>query len=402
MTNNTDFLSSNAIVEDILTKIQNGDNIAPNQIIQTAMNLLMLAERDLHLKNSSSDKANGFFERELGSSFGSIKLKVPRDRNGDFRPNVLPPPYQRDLENRENILQSLLNNGYSPNAIKRTLNDLSLHYSPKELDQLKEEYLVLYRQWQERQLPQDVIAIFIDVYHSETFIDHKIRKISLYVIVGIDFNATKDLLGLYLYEGNESKGFWLQTLNQLIERGLKRPLAVISDDFSGLKDAVATLFPNSLHQLCFIHMQRNVRRNMALDDAKVFNQSLKQIKLCNDPESCKKQFTDLCQNFQKIYPTFIRSLLDDVNQYFAFKRFPPDIQKHFYTTNIVESVNSILERIRLRMGGFFKSQDALFTNVFITINSLRQRKWIHGMPILKGNLYNLRQLFAQIYGELPK
>lgn len=395
-------MTNNTAVQDMITKIQNGDNIGPAQILQTAMNLLMLAERNLHLEHSPNDKANGFFERELGTPIGTVNLKVPRDRNGDFRPAVLPDPYQRDIEGREQIIQSLLLNGYSPNAIHRSLNSLSLHYNPKELEQIKNEYLDLHKQWQNRQLPHDAIAIFIDAYHCETCINNKVRKTVLYVIVGVDFNGQKDLFGLYLYEGSENKAFWLQTLNQLIERGLKRPLMVVSDDFPGLKESVKTLFPTALHQLCFVHMQRNVHRNMGAYDSKTFNHTLKQIKLINNAETCLDEFTNLCNKYQSQYPTFIAALLEDTENYFAFKHLDPDTQKHFYTTNIVESVNSSLEKLRMRMGGFFQSQEALYVNVFITINSLRQRKWCKGIPKVKGNLYQLRQLFAQKYGEQPK
>lgn len=404
MTNNTNQLVTNETVQGMLIEMQKGNNPTPAQILQTAMNLIMVAERNLHLQNAgeTQDKANGFFERELGTTLGSINLKIPRDRNGDFRPAILPPPYQRDVEEREHIIQSLLVNGYSPNAIQRSLNSLSLHYNPKELEQIKDEYLELYKQWQNRQLSHDAIAIFIDAYHCETCINNKVRKTVLYVVVGIDFSGQKNLFGLYLYEGSETKTFWLQTLNQLIERGLKRVLIVVSDDFPGLKESISTLFPNALHQLCFIHMQRNVHRNMGTEDSKQFNQKLKQIRLMDDAEICMSEFEKLCQNHQKEYPTFMASLLDDKENYFAFKHLHLDTQKHFYTTNIVESVNSSIEKIRIRMGGFFQSQDALSLNVFITINNLRQRKWKNGVPKIKGNLYHLRQLFAQKYGELPK
>jgi len=394
--------NNDVTVEDMLSKVITEGNIAPKQILQTAMNLLMLAERNMYLQNASDNKANGYFDRDLGTAIGNITLKVPRDRLGEFRPQILPQPYQRDAVNREQMLQALLSSGYSPNAIKNTLHNLDLHYNPNDLDQLKKEYLTLYQQWQNRQLPEDVIAIFIDVYHNETKMDNKVRKTALFVIVGIDFNGQKDLFGLYLYNGHETKGFWMQTLNQLIERGLKRPLIVVSDDFPGLKDGVTALFPKALHQLCFIHMQRNVHRNMSPEESKLFNQTLKQIRFMDDPELCKTKFTELCHSYQQKYPAFMRALQTDTDNYFAFKLLATDVQKHFYTTNIVESVNSILERLRIRMGGFFQSQDALFTNVFITINSLRERKWAKGVPKIKGCLYHLRQLFTQIYGEVPK
>jgi len=85
-----------------------------------------------------------------------------------------------------------------------------------------------------------------------------LKKTALYVIISLDFEGRKDLAGLYLYDGSECKAYWLQTLNQLIERGIKCPLLIVSDDFAGLKNAISTLFPDALHQLCLIHMQRNV------------------------------------------------------------------------------------------------------------------------------------------------
>lgn len=399
---NSDSSIYNAVIKDMLDEIQKGNNPTTAEILQTTMNMLMLAERNLHLNANTADKGNGYFNRELGTPMGKLDIRVPRDRDGNFRPAILPTPHQRDYQERNEFLESLFINGYSPNNIRRTLNSLELHYNPKELDQLKNEYYDLFQKWQNRQLPEDIIGLFVDVYHNETNIDGKVCKSALYVIVGIDFNAKKDLFGLYLYEGNENKGFWLQTLNQLIDRGLKRPLIIASDDFPGLKDAINTLFPNALHQLCFIHMQRNVRRNMGTDDAKTFNETLKQIKLINNQNDCTKQFTALCENYQQQYPDFIRGLLNDTDNYFAFKHLPSDVQKHFYSTNIVESVNSTIEKLRIRMGGFFQSKEALYLNVFLTVRTLEQRKWQKGVPMIKANLYYLRQLFARRYNELPK
>lgn len=389
-------------INDIVSKMQQGGNIGATQLLETAMNLVMMAERNLHLSQNPSDKGNGYFERKLGTPMGQLDLQVPRDRDGDFRPSILPIPYQRDYQERYDFLQTLMLNGYSPNTIKQTFDKLNLHYNPKELQQLKENYSKLFYDWQQRELPEDVIALFIDVYHCNTFINGGIRKTALYVIISLDFEGKKDLAGLYLYDGSECKAFWLQTLNHLIERGIKCPLLIVSDDFSGLKNAVNTLFPNALHQLCFIHMQRNVRKQMGPQDAKYFNQALQQIKIISDINVCQTQFSELCEKYKKQYPAFISALLDDKENYFAFKNIPTDIQKHFYTTNIVESVNSIIETLRYKMGGFFQSKDALYVNIFLSIQSLQQRKWKRGVPMIKGYIYALRQLFAQRYNRQPK
>ncbi len=189
---------ANAVVNDMITKIQKGDNISAREILQSAMNLFMLAERNLPVEQNEEDKGKGYFQRQLGTPLGSLELQVPRDREGDFRPSILPMPYQRDYQERYDFLQTIRLNGYSPNTIKRTFEKLNLHYNANELKQLKENYLELFQQWQIRQLPEDGIALFIDVYHSSTMIDNQIRKTALYVIVSIDFEGKKDLAGLYL------------------------------------------------------------------------------------------------------------------------------------------------------------------------------------------------------------
>ena len=391
--------------EQMMAFLQSGNpslsTVTPLQLLQTSMNMLMQAERNLHLEQNPHDKGNGYFKRQVGTPMGALALEVPRDRDGDFRPAILPERYQRDYAQRSALLGSLMVNGYSPKKLQHTLHELDLHYNPQEVEALKNHYLTLFTQWQQRELPQDVIGIFIDAYHAETLIEQKVRKSVVYVIMGIDYTGHKSLYGIYLYQGHETKGFWLQTLNQLIHRGLKNPLFVVSDDFSGLKEAVATLYPQALHQLCFIHMQRNLYRNMAKPDAHAFNQTLMSLKCLNDKEQACTQFTTLCQTYQKHYPAFMQALQTKAEHYFAFLHLPTEVKKYFYTTNTVESFNSLLEKIRQQMGGFFQSEDCLKVNVFLTLRRLTESKWTKGMPHVIAQLYPMRQLFAVRYGRLP-
>ena len=371
------------------------------QILQTVINQLMRAERSLHLEQHPQDKANGYYQRNLGSPNGTIHLEVPRDRQGDFRPQVLPDPYQRDLPERLTILEQLMTQNYAPNQIQRIFKGLGLHYNPQEMEQLKEFYLQEFQQWKARELPQDMIGIFIDAYKAQMNHQGKVRNVTAFSVLGVDCEGNKDLLGFYISLGNETKAFWLQVLNDLIDRGLKRLLMAVSDDFSGLKEAVKTLFPQAFHQLCFIHMQRNVRRNMGKEDSQVFNQELGQIRLVNDFQLGVQRFESLTATYLKKYPSFIKALQDDIPNYLAFLKLPQPVQIHFYTTNAAESFNSGLEKIRSKMGGFFPSESALQLNVYLYYKQL-QEKWRKGMPHIKANLYLLRQLFAQLYGELPK
>ena len=126
----------------------------------------------------------------------------------------------------------LVINGYSPNQIHKTLTSMNLHYNPEELEILKKNYLDLYNQWQDRELPCDVAGLFIDAYHCNILIEQKVKKSVVFVIIGIDFTGCKSLYGIYTYTGNESKGFWLSVLNQIISPGVKSPLYIVSDDLA--------------------------------------------------------------------------------------------------------------------------------------------------------------------------
>lgn len=385
----------------ILSQLQGDGNLTARSLLETMFNIMMKAERSLHLEGNPEDKGNGYLHRELGTPLGPLCIQVPRDRDGDFRPEILPKPHQRDIDDRLNIIESLLVSGYAPSQIESTLKRLGMHYNQDELAQLKEHYLERFQQWQNREIDQDLIGIFVDVYHASVNMDGRVVKAAIYVVIGLDFSGQKSLLGLYVYKGHETKGFWLQTLNQLIERGLKCPLFVISDDFPGLKDAVNALFPQALHQLCTVHMQRNVHRHMEKIDAQDFNNEFNNIKNGKDFEFCIREFTALCSRYQEKYPAFIKGLLKDKENYFYYAYLPSEVRRYFYSTNWVESANSCLESLRMRMGGFFQSESAFEVNVYLVFERISAKKWQKGVPKIKGELHAFQQLFAQKYDRVP-
>lgn len=237
-------------------------------------NLMMKAERALHLDSNPEDKSNGFYDRSLGSVNGELSLQVPRVRNNSFRPEIIPEPFKRDSAEREQLLKALFSSAYSPSATKDVFTALGLSYNESEMEGIRQHFLTEYQTWINRQLSSDFIALFIDAYHAEMQVDGKVRKYAHYTVLGIDFSCKKQLLGVFHSQGAENKGFWIQVFNNLITRGVKYPLLVISDDFSGITDAVSTLFPKALHQLCYIHLQRNIYKNMSRPDAQAFNREL--------------------------------------------------------------------------------------------------------------------------------
>ena len=374
---------------------------AAAKLLEKAFDMVMKAERGQHLEEHPEDKGNGFYDRSLGTPVGSLPLRIPRDRDGDFRPQVLPAPHVRDVEERIELLQALFTSSYSPSAIGSTLHALKMHYSADQLEGLKRRYLEEYQAWATKELPADCIGLFIDAYHAEMRQGARVRKVACFVVLAIDFEGLKDLWGVYVLSGNESKEYWLQVLNDLIERGLKRPLYIVSDDFSGLSQAVAALYPQALHQLCLVHLARNGRRNMSGEDSRSFSQAVRELKDAPSEEKAVEKFSGVLEQLRPKYPAFIGHVQANVPHYLAFVQLPPELRKFFYTTNSVESFNSVLEKVRIAHGGFFQSEDSLKINVYIRYLRLRGRKWSKGFPSIKVYLYACRQLFGQRYGHAP-
>jgi transposase-like protein len=238
---------------------------------------LMEKEREIYLKNDENNKANGYSKRKLGSLFGNMELSVPRDRKSDFRSYLLPPPWKRFDDSFNELVLKLTLNSYSPNRIKSLLNSLNLPYSYEELGSMKEELYLKAKELKAKQLASDVFALFIDAYHCEIRDDEtkKVKKSVIYTIIGIDMKGMKDIYGYYVFYGNETREDWLVIFNDLINRGLKRVLLIVSDNFNGLDSAIKALFPKSEHQLCFIHMKRNLKRHLSKEDYNQFVMDLK-------------------------------------------------------------------------------------------------------------------------------
>ena len=380
----------------ILDQVQNIETRSGIAELGTIMmNALMSKEREIFLREETENKANGFYQRKLASALGSMGLSVPRDRNSSFRPSIIPDPYKRMDPSFEDLLVNLILQSYSPNKIKGLLRRMNLPYSIDEVNEIKEDLFLKAQELKAKQLPENSLSIFIDAYKTDLKdIDTgRVKKAVIYTIIGIDLSGHKDVYGYYIFFGSETKEDWLSIFNDLISRGLKRIALIVSDAFPGLDKAVGALFPKSHHQLCFIHLQRNVRRNMAKPDAKIFNGQLSIIRKLDDFEQALSKFEKLCEKFSSKYKSFIPYLLSKKDLYFNFIHFPEPIRKHIYTTNIVENFNSRLEVSRVNSGGYFQSTKTADVAIYIIINNLNQNKWKNPIPAFREAQYEINQMF---------
>jgi putative transposase len=270
---------------------------------------------------------------------------------------------------------SLLASSRSINAAKQALRQMGLSSSEQELDQVAASFVDELQLRNSRSLDPDLLALFVDGKYVEWREGDKLRPATIYVAVGLGRDGKKRVLACLPQSGRENTEGWKVLIRSLCERGLRRLMLIVHDDFPGLKSVFEGLFPHADIQLCTVHMQRNAKTHLSKPDSIEFQNRWRAIKATWDVEVGNRQFEELCDHFAKKYPTWIAELRKKRPHYLAFLKYPEDMRRSFCSTNLVEAVNGQLEIMRRNSGGFFHSDETLKCKLGIAVSSLENGKW---------------------------
>jgi len=289
----------------------------------------------------------------------------------------------------------MISNGYSKAKIQTTLNKLGLPYSEESMeDVLKfiQEKLDFFRK---QPLKPDWFAVFIDAYWGKIKDPEtgSLQDICVFVALGIDFKGIKHILGFWSFKGRESKAFWIEVLQDLINRGLKRPLLFVTDEFPGLTKVIKQLFPYAQHQLCLVHLQRNLKAKLSVKTYRKVSSLFAKLRMASDRQEGERLFAELCQVVSEEYASWGQSLQEKASHYLAFLDYPQEVRKHIYSTNPVESINAGLARMAMDLGNYFPSERALEVNLFVQMANLQDKWWKKPMPTVQAVSYELQQKF---------
>jgi len=374
-------------------------------LVERLLEEAMKQEREEFLtlsKNNSSNKANGYYTRSLIWGSNTLKVNVPRDRRGQFRSVFLPEYYERSIdENYERIIASLVSNGYSKTKLLNFLRSLKLPYNRRSLERIVNRIHKAALAFKNRQLPERAIALYIDGYHTSIKdSEGKVVKVVIYTALGIDFQLKKDIYGWWVIKGSESKEKWKEVFKELIERGLKKISIIISDNLAGIKEVVKAFYPKANHQLCLVHLARNIRKSMQREDAKELIEKLTQMRKKDlEFKKGKEILKEQLKAYKGKYRRFIESVEKDLNNYLSFLKYPTKVKKYFYSTNPIENFNSVIERQVKSISGYFPSKRFLDINIYLARERLIKKRWRSGIPALKGVIYELTQIFNIQYFE---
>ena len=334
------------------------------------------AERQAYLERTRDDLANGFYDRSLQVGAIPIEVQVPRTRSGEFRPASLPPRYQRGYPGEtQALLLGLLASARSLNAAKLALEKLGLTGSQQDLERVATGLIEELELRNTRPIDPDLLAVFLDGKYVEFRDGDRLRSATIYVVLGLLRDGRKQVLACLPRANRENLEDWKLVLRGLIERGLRRVLIVVHDDFSGLLPITQSLFSNSDVQLCTVHLQRNAKTHLNKTDAAEFQQRWRAIKSSWNLEVAQQQFEQLCDRFVKTYPSFIAEIRKKRSHYLAFIAYPDTVRRSFCTTNAVEAVNGQLEILRRNSGGYFQSQENLKLKLGLVVSGLEQQRW---------------------------
>jgi putative transposase len=351
-------------------------DLSLRELLGMLLSSVGVAERKAYLDRLLQDKPNGFYDRSLQLGTMPLEVRVPRTRSGDFRPASLPALYQRGYSDEtQSLLLSLLSSGRSLNAVKDALQKMGLSSSQQDLETVATGLIEELDLRNSRPLDPDLLVLFLDGKYVEFRDQDRLRPACIYVVIGLRRDGKKQVLTCLPRAGRENLEDWKFVLRSLLERGLRRALLLVQDDFSGLLPITQSLFPNTDIQLCTVHMQRNAKTHLSKADAAEFQQRWRAIKSSWTLEVANQQFEQLCDRFAKNSPAFVAEIRKKRQHYLAFISYPEAIRRSLSTTNVVEAINGQLEIMRRNSGGYFHSEQILKLKLGLAVSSLEQGRW---------------------------
>ena len=347
-------------------------------------------ELDSHLgyeKNNKSQKRrrkntrNGYSSKTLKTERGDIEIQSPRDRESSFEPLIIPKGKTR-LEGFEDTILALYSRGMTTRDIQEAIKDLyhGAEISHSVISNVTEAVMDEVEVWQNRPLNSTYPILFLDCLVVKVRQDNRVIKKSIYLALAITEEGYKELLGLWISE-NEGSKFWLSVLTELQNRGVKDVFIFCVDGLSGFPEAIEAAFPKAQTQLCIVHMVRNSLRYVTTKDMKAVAQDLKAIYSSTTLEAAERALSEFSKKWSVKYPRIEASWRKNWENLITIFNYPMEIRKIFYTTNAIESLNSVIRKA-IRNRKIFPNDQSALKLVYLAVKKASE-KWTMPLRIWK-------------------
>ena len=320
----------------------------------------------------TDDSRNGYSKKTVTSSLGDIELDIPRDRNGEFEPQIVK-KHQTDISNIEDQVLSMYAKGMTTRDISAHLKSVyGVDASAEMISHMTDRILPIAKEWQNRPLEKKYAVVFMDAVHFYVRQDSQTIKKAVYVAIGIKLNGRKEVLGMWI-GGNESAKYWLGVLNEIKNRGVEDIMIVSVDGLTGFGDAISAVFPKAEIQRCIVHQVRYTTKFVNYKDLKPFVKELKEVYQAPTEEIALENLDAFEEKWGKKYPSSVASWRNNWPQLSTYFKYPQEIRKIIYTTNAIENFNRGLRKVT-KSKTIFPTDDSLFKILYLAMMDITE-KW---------------------------
>ena len=325
-------------------------------------------------QNKETDNSrNGHSEKTLKTSFGEVDIKVPRDRKGEFEPELVKKQQTSLSGDIEEKILSMYSKGMSTSDIEGHIREIyGLEISDSAISRITDKILPVVREWQARPLASVYAVVYLDAIHFHVRAEGQIVKKAVYIAIGLDMDGRRDVLGMYIGE-NESAKFWLTVLNNLKNRGVSDILIACVDGLTGFPNAIEAVYPRTELQKCVIHQIRNTTRFVSYKEIKPLMADLKRVYAAVDEQAALNELDRFEELWGKKYPKIGRSWRDNWAGLSTYFKYPGEIRRIIYTTNTIEGFNRQLRKVT-KAKPIFPTDDSLLKMLYLATMDIT-KKW---------------------------
>ena len=314
-------------------------------------------------KNTENSR-NGHSSKTLRTSFGDVEVAVPRDRKGEFEPQLLKKNQTSISQDIEEKILSMYAKGMTTGDIEAHIQNIyGVDVSDTTVSRITDKILPVAKEWQQRPL---------DAIHYHVRSEGQIVKKAVYIAIGINLDGKKDVLGMWVGE-NESAKFWATVLNGLRNRGVEDIFIACTDNLTGFSAAIEAVFPKTEIQNCIIHQLRNSSKYVSYKDLKALMADLKAVYAAVDEPTALDALDTFAERWDKKYPKISQSWRDNWPNLSTYFKYPQEVRRLIYTTNTIEGFNRQLRKVT-KAKSVFPTDDSLLKMLYLAMIDIT-KKW---------------------------
>ena len=321
----------------------------------------------------TENSRNGYSNKILKTSYGDVDIKVPRDRNGEFEPQLVKKQQTTLTGDIEEKIISMYAKGMTTGDIESHIQEIyGLDCSDSTISRITDKILPVVKEWQSRPLEEIYAVVFMDAIHFHVRSEGHIIKKAVYIAIGVKMDGLREVLGMWVGE-NESAKFWTSVMNSIRNRGVEDILIACVDGLTGFTNAIEAVFPKTEIQQCIIHQIRNTTRFVSYKDIKALMSDLKRVYAAVDEPTALSELDIFEEKWVGKYPKIAVSWRNNWANLSTYFKYPQEVRTLIYTINAIEGFNRQLRKVT-KNKGVFPTDDSLLKMLYLAMIDIT-KKW---------------------------